>query len=104
MGISGGLNLDRFRFRPKKGRPQVTKWAEEVTTLEKVAMQFPQSVYTFFVHCLQAEWQRLSRCVPAVGPLLVPAKTAVHNKLIPALGKKLPCQKIAAAQPQSLSS
>ena len=21
MGISGGLNLDRFRFRPKKGRP-----------------------------------------------------------------------------------
>ena len=35
--------------------PSVTKWVEEVTTLEKVAMRFPQSAYTCFVHCLQAE-------------------------------------------------
>ena len=31
MGISGGLNLDRFRFRPKKGATIVTFTSTTVT-------------------------------------------------------------------------
>ena len=35
-----------------------------------------------FAHCLQAEWQYLPRCVPAVGPLLAPDEAVIHDKLI----------------------
>ena len=47
--------------------PQVAKWVEGVEALAKVAVRFPQAAYTGFAHCLQAEWQYLSHCVPAWG-------------------------------------
>ena len=57
-----------------------------------MAVRFPQATYTGFTHCLQAEWQYLSRCVPAMGPLLAPIKEAIHDKLIPALLGGMPDQ------------
>ena len=72
-------------LRDRWVEPQVAKWVEGVEALAKVAVRFPQAAYTGFAHCLQAEWQYLSRCVPAVGPLLAPIEDAIHDKLIPAL-------------------
>ena len=72
-------------LRDRWVEPQVAKWVEGVEALAKVAVRFPQAAYTGFAHCLQAEWQYLSRCVPAMGPLLAPIEDAIHDKLIPAL-------------------
>ena len=68
----------------------MAKWVEGVEALAKVAVRFPQAAYTGFTHCLQAEWQYLSRCVPVGGPLLTSIEEAIHDKLIPALLDGMP--------------
>ena len=42
-------------------RDKITTWSSAASTLAKLAVKYPQSVYTGYIMCLQSEWQYLCR-------------------------------------------
>ena len=65
-------------------RDKITTWSSAASTLAKLAVKYPQSVYTGYTMCLQSEWQYLCRCTPNIAYLFEPFERVLRDELLPA--------------------
>ena len=47
-------------------RPKVQEWEENIETLGRVLVRYPQTAYAILATSLNAEWQYLMKTVPGV--------------------------------------
>ena len=60
-------------------------WDHGVSTIEKIAKQYPQSEYSKLGMSLKLEWQQLQRTVPGVGNMMGPIEYDLIGAFLPAI-------------------
>ena len=65
--------------------PNVQEWAENIETLGRVLVRYPQTAYARLATSLNAEWQYLMHTVPGVIEYMGPMEKALANNFMPKL-------------------
>ena len=63
---------------------KVDTWVSAGGIFAKLAVVYPQAIYTCYTSCLQCKWQYLCQVTPDIVPILEPLEHMMWGELLPA--------------------